>query len=87
MESVNSTTNSKFGSNFQRKTNITASGFCQTMFLLSLVSFGILHRILYSEKKKPPNSDHCNKSVGGWIARLSTQVCLPQSYKLGFGNQ
>ena len=54
MESVNSTTNSKFGSNFQRKTNITASGFCQTMFLLSLVSFGILHRILYSEKKNHP---------------------------------
>ena len=47
MESVKSTSNSKFGSNFQRKTNITASGFCQTMFLLSLVSFGIFYRILY----------------------------------------
>ena len=53
MVSVNSTSNSKFGSNFQRKTNITPSGFCQTMFLLSLVSFGIFHRILYSEKKHP----------------------------------
>ena len=47
MKSVKATSNSKFGSNFQRKTNITARGFCQTMFLLSLVSFGIFHRILY----------------------------------------
>ena len=61
MESVKSTSNSKFGSNFQRKTNITASGFCQTMFLLRLVSFGIFYRILYymslmksmGEKKHP----------------------------------
>ena len=93
MKSVKSTSNSKFGSNFQRKTNITARGFCQTMFLLSLVSFRIFLRILYYVsngkygRKKTDICDHCNESVGCWNARLSSQVCLQQSYKLDFGNR
>ena len=63
------------------------------MFLLSLVSFGIFLRILYymslmesMGEKKTDISDHCNESVGCWNARLSSQVCLQQSYKLDFGN-
>ena len=37
-------------------------------------------------RKKTDICDHCNESVGCWNARLSSQVCLQQSYKLDFGN-